>query len=373
MAIDTSKNLRFMSNNFLETGYAALSVSSEDAANPFTNAMDPQQRTKTFKFSGRFTIDASNNKIYINGNTYTLTPGEYTSGAALAAHISLVIAAENVSCQYSTLGLDFYFIALADWDLNLATVANAVWTTLGFTTGADAHVLSGEEKRADAVRIHYPNEEIAVDFGYQAAIGFIGIIGDLGQELKVPPGATIRFRANTVNDKATALVDVTIPWYERGAFRFIDDIAGAGWRYVWLTITCPTASSHPEFGYLYIGDYSSFPDDRNIGTGFEDTFQDDSMLSASDNGQIYGNDRTPVRIYSALEVGVAKAEVVAFLKNLYKLKQLTTPFFISLDPTNYFSDSPDEHIAFVRFMTPPKNKHILRNLFQTGFEVREAL
>ena len=369
--IDTSKALRFMSNNFLETGYADLDVSSADDNHPFANCLDPLQRTKTFKFGGRFTIDATNNKIYVNGNTYTIPSGEYT-GTTLATAISLLIEIpESTFIYYYPEDRVFQFIG-ANYVLNTSQVLNAVWTTLGFTTGVD-RAMTSSETTADADRIHWPNEKITIDFGYQAAIGFVGIIGDLGQELRIPQGATINFKANTVNDEATALVDVTIPWYERGAFRFIDDIAGAGWRYVWLTITCPTGAFNPEFGYLYIGDYSVFPDDRNIGTGFDEDWQDNSMISSSDAGQIYGNPRTPMRGYTSLQVGVAKPEVTAFLKNLYKLKGLTVPFFICIDPTSYLSSSFDEHLAFVRFRQPPRSKHILRDMFEIGFEVREAV
>lgn len=367
--IDTSTAMRFMTNNFLESGYSALDVSSSADGFFISTALDPKQRTKVFRFGGRFTIDSSNNKIYVGGVTYTLDNGEYT-GSTLASHIQTKIAASGVSVIYSSVNFDFSFSKVTNFTLNLATTANSVWQTLGFSTGVN---FTGTLKDADSTRMHWPNEKISIDFGYQAPIGFVGLIGDLGQELRIPSGATINFKANTVDDETSALIDVTIPWYERGAFRFIDDIAGDGWQFVWLTITCPTASIPIDIGYLYIGDYSSFPEDRNIGTGFEETLTDMSMISRSDAGQIYGNPRTPMRSYSSLQVAIAKKEVTAFLKNIYKLKQLDTPFFICLDPTTYLSNEFDEHLALVRFKEPPTYRHVIRDRFMVGFSVEEAV
>lgn len=370
--IDTSKAIRFMTNNFLETGYADLEVSSQDASYPFDECLDPRQRTKVFKFGGRFLIEEDvNDKIYIDGVTYQIPADDYNTANALASAMNTAIAASNVSVSYSS--LEFILTGInVSTTFNCTTTTESIWETLGFSTAADVIAGSGVENHADATRIHWPYEEITIDFGYQASIGFIGIIGDLAQELKIPQGAEIRILGNNVLSFVAPPLDQVIPWYESGAFKFVDDISDSAWRYVKLRITCPTGAFIPEIGYLYIGDYSNFPD-RNISTGFELEYQDNSFISSADDGQIYSNDKTPLRSYSSLDVGLASPECAAFLKEIYKLKQLSIPFFLALDPQSYLSDSFDEHLAFVRFVSPPKYKHIIKDIFEMRFEVREAI
>lgn len=374
MAIDNSKSIRFMVNNLLETGYAALSVSSEKFGFPFYNALDPSQRTKLFKFGGRFLIEAGvNDKIYINGNTYTVAADNYQSGTDLANAINDVIV--GAICFYDPFtSKDFYLAGDgAPMTLNLSNNVTAIWQTIGFTTGVDSTTGASVEKHGDMVRLHWPNEEISIDFGYLAPIGFIGIIGDLAEEFKIPEGAVVRIQGNTVNSFVAPPLDKIIPWTSTGSFKFIDDIADSAWRYVKLTITCPTHNKDLEIGYLYIGEYSKLPDDRNVSTGFELEFEDNSDSSDSDDGQMFFNDKTPIRVFRSLQVDLARPEASAYLKRIYKLKQKSIPFFVALDPKMYLSHTFDEHLALVRFVEPPKYKHVARNLFEFGFELREAL
>lgn len=372
--IDTSKAIRFMTNNFLETGYAALDVSSSNPDYDFNDCIDPMQRSKVFKFGGRFLIQAGvNDKIYINGVTYTIPAGNYNTSFLLGQAISTAIAASHLSCSVNPFDNTFEFNKLSGAPiLTLSNRVNAIWDTIGFTASVDIPVgiftIYG-----DAARIHWPYEEITIDFGYSAQIGFVGIIGDLAEELKIPQGAEIKILGNNVNDFTAPPLEQVIPWYTTGAFKFIDDIVDSAWRYVKLRITCPTGAFNPEMGYLYIGDYSVFPDNRNISTGFEIGPDDKSVMSSADDGQLYTNDKTPVREFASLGLDVARPDAVAFLKNIYKLKQLSVPFFVALDPKSYLSETFDEHLAFVRFISPPRSKHIIKNLYQVGFELREAM
>jgi hypothetical protein len=373
MAIDTNKDMRWMTNNFLESGYASFVATSTATGYSIDTMIDPLQRTEVFKFGGRFLIETGvNNKIYINGNTYTVASADYNSASALVTAINTAITASGVTCYYSETTLDFYFSKATSFTLSLATTTDSIWETIGFATGADLVVAGLTNQYGDETRIHWPYEEITIDFGYQASIGFVGIIGDLAEEIKIPQGATIEFFGNTVNSFVTPPLDQTLPWYESGIFKFIDDINDSAWRYVKIRITCPTAPQQIEIGYLYVGDYSNFPD-RNIANGFEFDYDDQSILSSSDSGQIYGIDKTPLRVLSGLNVGLAMPACASFLKNIYMLKQLSTPFFISLDPKSFLSDSFDDYLAFVRFSSPPKHKHLINKYFELSFELKEAI
>lgn len=369
--IDTSKSIRWMFNNLLEAGTASIEVTSADPDKPFTNAVDPTQRTQTFKFGGRFLIEEDvNDKLYIDGNTFQVPADNYNSLEALLTAINTLIAAYTELIYDETNSV--FFNGGGPYTINFSNQVEAIWETIGFTQTVD-QVINGSVFQNDEPRMHWPYEEITIDFGYQASIGFIGIIGDLGQELKIPEGAEIRLMANTVNSFVAPPLNVTIPWHQRGAFRFIDDIEDSAWQFVKLRITCPTGPIIPEMGYLYIGEYEKFEDDRNIGTGFDADQEDYSELSVADSGAMYGNARTPARVFSSLEVGLAKPNHIALLKRIYALKGKITPFFVALDPSEYLSSEFDEYLAFVRFTDSPKQRHIIRDRFQLSFELREAL
>lgn len=372
MAIDTSTSMRWMTNNLLEAGVASFVVSSEHASYPLENVTDGSQRSKLFKFGGRFLIEAGeNDKIYINSTPFTIPADDYNDLNSLLTAINTVLAG-LASFSYDA---ETYVVSVSDattFTLNLSTTTDAAWETLGFTGSVDVVVTGSFVESADEARIHWPYEEFTVDFGYQATIGFVGMIGNLASELRIPEGATITILGNTVNDFAAPPLSQTIPWYTTGAFKFIDDLADSAWRYVKVRIECPSGPFIPEIGYLYLGEYEKF-DEKNIGTGFELNFDDPSELSVADSGAIYANTRTPYRVFSALSVGLARPEHAAFLKRIYKLKQKSTPFFVALDPTSYLSDSFDEHLAYVRFGDSPRYKHIIRNIFELEFDLREAL
>lgn len=369
--IDTSKDMRWMTNNFMEAGLASFVVSSEDSSYPKANMIDGDQRTKIFKFGGRFLIEAGvNDKLYINSTTFTIPAGDYNDLN------SLINAINSVTTTTATFSYDSATNIISASDpsgltLNLSNQTTAAWTTLGFTGLVDVTVGSSVTESADEARFHWPYEEITVDFGYQAPIGFIGLIGDMAQELKIPEGATITIQGNQVNSFVAPPLNKTISWYTSGAFTFLDDQTDDAWRYVKIIITCPSGPFTPEIGYLYIGDYQTMT--KNIGTGFELNFEDPSEQSSSDSGQIYTNTKTPCRVFTSLEVGLAQPTQAAFLKTLYKLKQKSVPFFIHLDPQSYLSNSFDDHLAYVRFTNSPRYKHILRDIFQLSFELREAL
>ena len=374
--IDNNTDMRFMSNNFIETGYNTREISSI-ASGFFASDLTTPERSRTFKFGGRFTINASNNQIYVNGSPYSITIGEYQSPAALAANIELAIAATNVLVQWDeTSGGKFIFsLAASPFTLSAATTTNAVWETIGIISGANliAPFVSTDYRiSADMPRWHWPNEVIKFDFGYQASIGFVGMIGDLTRELQIPQGATITFQANNVDDFTAPPVNKVMTWTKRGVFAFIDDVVDSAWRYCRIILQHPEGPIHSEIGYLYIGDYSSFTD-RNISTGFEERFVDTSKVSESDDGQLFTNQKTPYRVLTGISVGLANPANVNFLKRLFYLKLKAAPFFVALDPKVRISETIDDLTIFCRFTQEPQNQQVLFNKFELKFELTEAL
>lgn len=374
--IDTNCDMRFMANNFLDTGYNTYTVSSI-LAGYYQSDLTTPERARTFKFGGRFLIvEDENDLISINANAYQIPAGEYTA-AGLAAAITALYVADNITCTPPTLanGYEFSFERATAFTLNTSAITDSVWQTLGYNTGVDmVAILDGATYYAvaDQSRIHWPNEEIVIDFGYQAAIGFIGLIGDLSSELKVPEGAEVRFQANNIDDFTAPPVDKVLTWSKRGLFTFIDDVADSAWRYCKLIITHPEGPDHSEIGYLYIGDYAFFID-RNISVGIGIDYVDPTIISSADDGHEYANEKTPYRMFTGLAVGLSSFANANYLKRLYHLKKKGSPFFVALDPKVQITDSVDDMTMFCRFSKVPDTRHIIHNKYELNFELKEAL
>lgn len=368
--IDKNKSMRWMTNNFLEVGVSSIQTSSENPNFPKSNLYG-KDRNKPFKFNGRFLIEEDvNDKIYINGDTWVIDSGDYRSfddllSAPISGPSSLSLFRDG---DTNTFGLVF---SSGSFTLNLSNRNESAWDTLGFTNTVDLEVL-GNTVFANESRVHWPYDYLKFDIGYQAPVGFIGMVSSIAEEFTIPAGAIVRVQGNNVDSFISPPLDMAIPWYKTGMFKFIDDIEDSVFRFIKIIIQCPNSSIIPEIGYLYIGDYET-GGNRNISTGFELSYVDLSVLSSSDGGVVYDNPKPSYRVYSALNIELTRQDQAAFLKDIWRRKKRNNPFFIALDPTSYLSFTPDEHIAFVTFEDSPKFLHILRNIFSLSFSLKEVV
>jgi hypothetical protein len=370
--IDTNTDMRFMSNNFLETGFNSLDVTST-AVGYYKSDLYSPERSRTFKFGKRFQIEEDvNDLLYIDGVTIQIPPGTGDVDTFVGTVNSNLTPPMTLTYDHNT--FKFTFSSSNDFTLDASNTTNSMWATLGIIEGADISVGSGSggSKVSDIPRVHYPNEKITGDLGYQGAIGFVGIIGDLTRELRIPEGSVVTFKANTVNDFTTPLVNKVLTWTKRGLFAFIDEQADTNFRYFEITFAHPDGPFVSEVGYLYVGDYSNFTE-RNVSVGVGLGFVDTSLVSRSDDGQKYTNQKTAYRTLTGLAVGLAKPVNVTFLKRLYYLKQNSSPFFVSLDPKTEITESIDDMTIFCRFAKEPDTRQILYNNYELNFELEEAL
>lgn len=380
--IDLNCDMRFMSNNFLSTGYSALNVSSADN-NSSVSLFTDGKRSKTFKFAGRFLIEYGvNDRIYINYlsvNYSLLIPAREYDRDGLVGMVNFLLSstAPDIGFFWSSSQSKFFFYCNNTFTLLSSNKASSAWETLGIYDTDDivsSYNSSGlrYEAFADVTRFHWPCEFVQVDFGYQAAIGFIGIIGKSGEEIKIPKGARVRFMANNVNNFSLPLVDIDLTWSKDVIYSFLDNQSDSSFRYVKLEIYSPEGPFDSEIGQLYIGDYSRFVN-RNISTGIRFGYRDFSSQSSAENGQIYSNEKSPLRVIQGLKVGLARPENITFLKNLFLLKQKNIPFFVALDPKAHITSSVDELLIYCRFSQEPQNDHIIYRFYEMSFELTEAL
>lgn len=376
--VEENHRIRFMYQNLLELSSATISFSSETSPTVFTNCLSGF-RSQYWSPSGNFTIDATNNKIYINDGadkTATITSGNYATPALLATQIQTQLNAvsSNWTVTHETDAyLDkFYFklVRTTPATLILSNQVNSIWDTIGFVGAVD---VLGTSFDADETRNH-TNEYVTVDFGYNATVGFIALIGLIDEAFTFSSDARIRIRGNNVDDFTAAPLDVDLEVTDRGAFKFLPD-ATSPYRYWRIDIT-DRMSTLVRWGFkvsnLFMGDYLTFTN-RNIGNGINEKVVDMSKVSNSENGTRFYEEGTKYSEFTSVSFSyIDKAQKKALL-DFYREVGLTKAFYISFDPLKKISSSIDEYTRLVTWKDEPSFIQVVRDLHNVGISFVEVV
>lgn len=375
-----NKRIRFMTNNFAELISASISVSSALSAFPISNAIN-KFRSRVFKFSGRFTISSTTNKLYINDGapkTISLTAGEYTTPALLATHIQTQLNATSSgwTVTYDSVGETFRFIIAntGSVTLRLSTTTDAVWTTIGYTTSLD---IVGTSFTADRQRNHYPNETITMDMGFNATMTFLGLIGPLNEVFSINEGATVKLLGSNLNQWTTPPLSITLDVTDKGILRHLDDQTDTAYRF-WRIELDDTASPNPagpegvSIGNLYLGDYITLSN-RNVGIGFDKGDVDKSDVEESTSGVLHFDRKTKYQTISGASIGLLDKADKDTLSAMYEKLGNTTPFYVSLDPTLAVTDELTELTLYVVFPVEPRLIHIIAETYSMSLSFRELV
>jgi hypothetical protein len=78
-------------------------------------------------------------------------------------------------------------------------------------------------------------------------------------------------------------------------------------------------------------------------------------------------------VFSGMGVGLASPTNIDFMRQLFFLKQVTSPFFVALDPKTQISYGQDDFLLFCRFLKEPSYSQELFRYFNIEFELKEAM
>jgi hypothetical protein len=373
--------IRFAANNFAETPNVAPTVSSELAGFPISNAQNPS-RSKVWKPAGSFTIADTNNKLYINdgsSNEITLDSATYGSAAALATEIETKVNAAigpiTLSVSY-TASFFFEFTFSTSVTLEISNQTNAAWDTLGFIHPAD---LTGTVLTADDLRIH-SSEYVTFDFGFPAEISFFSMIPPADTTLGLTDSAVVRVQANNIDDFVTNVPYESIGTVTpNGVFTFLDTSEDLDdlpsfrfWRVEIIDRTNALGNSFLNIGNIYLGTYTSISA-RNIQSGFEKNLQDPTIITQSDSGVQFFDERTKYREYSGVNLLYLTSEDRLELEDFINRQGVSRPFYVALDPTLINSQSTDELVLYSVFNRMPRVVHVSNETYSMAMNFREAL
>lgn len=352
-------NSRFCFNNWIAAG--TFTVSSSNATYPSTN-LTAGIRSKVWKAGGLFEITATNNKVYINSTTYTLTAGSYTS-ATLITHFNTITSttlSRNANGRFViTLGGAGTF--------NFSSTTNAVWGTLGFlsTTDAAGTVATADERR------YSTSEWIKVDLGLAQVAHFAALIPPANTAFSCPQ-ATITLQGNNVDDWTSPQFSTAMEVSDSGAFLAPDtDITTYACRYWRIKIVDVTNSSITA-SVAYIGD-STINTNTNLATGFSKSMVDASIRLSSESGQLYVDRRSRSFALSSLTVQLLKDQELIDMEQLVYDLGTGRPFFICIDPGENVSTTLAKMTHYVEVGAEVQFSHVLNSYYNLSFSLREVL
>ena len=370
-----NKRVRFMENNLAALTNSTVDYSSQLTANPFSNTQN-SFRTKSWTTEGYFEITSSNQELYINDGsdkTVSITIGEYTSPSSLATQIQtdLNAASSNWTVTYSSTTYKFTISNSGSVTLRYSQTSNSIWDTLGYTGSTNT---IGTSFVADEQRNH--TEEHAIyDFGYQANITFVALIGSLDEVFSISDAATITLEANNINTWTSPAYTQSLTRSSGGVFRFLDDTTDTKYRYWKIKIVDKYNTSGPEgisISHIYLGDYITSTS-RNIQRRFNKVLTDPSAVSSSESGVLYFDEKTKYITFNNMEMRYLTRTDKDAIETMYSHLGTTTPFYISLDPIEQISDDIDEFTRYVIFEREPVFTHIHDDTFSVSLEMREII
>lgn len=367
---------RFMDNNHAALTGGQITVSSELAAFPFTNAINPF-RSKVWKPSGHFEITTSNQKLYINdgsNKTATITAADYDTPDLLATEMQTQLNAVSSgwTVNYNSVAGEyrFSFAHASAHTLKVSTTSNAIWDTIGFTGGIDL-VISTEEFALE--QRNHTTEYVIFDLGYNQEITFFGLVGILGEEFSISENATINLMGNNLNDFSSPPLTVSLTVTPGGVLKFLDDVATNGYRFWKFEFEDKLNPNGPEgfsFGYLYLGDYTTVS--RNLTNGFIKRFNDPSIASESESGVIYYDTKTRYVTFENTSLQYLSQADRDTLEQMFFNFGTFTPFFISIDPLLCISEELYDFTKYVTFREAPTFTHVRGEMFSMSISFREA-
>jgi hypothetical protein len=257
--------------------------------------------------------------------------------------------------------------------LRLTQTTNAAWDTLGISGASDVDAAS-----ATLVRRNHTSEYIDIDLGSAAlAPTFCALIGPLGETFSVSTSATVTLKANTSASFTSAPYSVTLTPDTHGIYQFLDTEAGTSttYRYWRLEITDRENTVGPtgfKMGHLYLGDYTTI-ERRNVASGFSKTLVDSAEASESQGGALYFQSGLKYTTYEGVTLSYLDASDRRTLEQLFYDLGVSTPFYVSFDPTLLVSTSASEFTRYVVFSQPPNLTHIKSDIYTVSLSFREVM
>ncbi len=349
-----SKAVRFCQNNRAAVSGVVVTPSTEKSGFPVENALSAY-RTLRWITTGCFRVVSTNKKIYINdgsNKTITLTETTYATGALMAAHIQtqLNASSSNWTCTYSTTTYKFTIGRSSGTAILRFTVTtDASWDMLGYTLFVDTATSTG--LAASEVRIH-TSERVRFDLLASLSCPAFFVIGACDEDFTLSSAATQTIKGDDIEAllDSTPAIDQDLTREATGTFQFLDDLDAYSLRYWQWEFIDRQNPNGPEFEIhnIYLGDYVT-PVNRNLSNGFTRKLVDPSIVTRAVSGASFYGTKKKYWTFSSMTMEEMTGSDRTEVERVFNEMGITTPFFVSLDPSVVITESLGEATKLVTF------------------------
>lgn len=369
--------MKLITSNFAVDSVTSISASSENANFPTSN-LKHDFRSKTWRSSGTFIVDSSNNKIDFKDSgggselTATLTSGTYSvSGLESEVESQMAsVGASTYTCSYSestgkwTLSSDgaaFELLNSSGTNVGSSLLVNS----LGFASTDKTGALS---YTGASIAIH-TKESVVFDLGSTENITSVALLWPKEDGIRLSSSAVVTVEANATNNWASPAVSQTLTidnTYEIATYFWNTDQSYRYWR---VSLEDPAnANLFVDLGVVVLGKSIDIQEPEN---GFTFGLTDQSKTQRTPFGHEY-TDAYPM--VSSIEFSYSLMEYgdIQTLENAFRTNGNQTPVFVTFDSDETVFDK-DHFALYGKFQKGFGSEHIIYNLFSSDIRIVETV
>jgi hypothetical protein len=377
-------NVLALHENYIsDDHFSSMTYSSQKTLMPASNTVAGTRRTKVWRSDGQWEITSANKGIVLQevdgvNQTVNIAESTYTTDTSFLAAVKAALdgaagsAVYTVARDTSTSKIKITSDGGGGAVLKLMCTSGSFTAaaTIGFSTASD---LTGSlTYTADVLKIH-TSEFLKWDFGTSVNPKAFILLGLRNENINISQTATVKLQGNATDSWGSPSYDVTLS-YNRFAMQVLSTsgLHTSALRYWRLHIQdASNVNLYVEISNAYLGDFVSstrgavqFPLRADL-VDLSQTGFGRSGVSYSDVVQL-----TEELSFSWELLTVAEKEA---LEDFAREVGTTTPFFICLDPNEYFSAESERHTRYVKFMDGPTFTLVSPNNFSSDWRIREEV
>jgi hypothetical protein len=365
----------FSDTNLVSETGTVITASSSHVNFPASNLANPL-RSKRWRSSGTFVVDASNNKIDFKESgggselTATITSDTY-SPTTLAAEIKTQLEAEGsetYTVSFSTTtGLWTIASAGAYLDLLNSTGTNEAASLLKESLGfPDADKTGSLSYTGSTIAIH-TKESIVFDFLTTQDIKCVALFWPKEDGMRLSPSAVVKIEANATDTWGSPAVSQTLTPnndYEAASHFFATAQEYRYWRVTFEDASNPDL--YVELGVIWIGENIEFNEPEN---GFKFGLDDSSKVSKTDFGHQYV-DEYPLLTTLSFNYSYITYETAQALENAFRRNGIKKPVLVAFDQSELVFDK-DHFLIYGKLDKGFDLNHVNYNLFKGSIKITE--
>lgn len=360
---------------------AARSVSSEEALYPLSNLDDIYRRSKVWRTAGYFKIESGSNTIVFRESVgvdliATIPADEYESKDDFALAIKNALDAAGASTYSVSIGNNTKRFIITSDGSGGGGIFQLMWASstamaeiIGFAAINITGALSYE---ADVIRNH-TEEFILWDMGVPVNPTDFCFVGFRNDVLKVSPSATLKLQGSDTNNWASPQYEVSLNYDDRVIYQHnssgLDTSPHRYWRF--SIVDKENLNGYVEFSLGFIG-LSKNLDRGSVQFPFQVQSLDPSEILYSEGGQSFATKRQKT-IRVNIEWNALTKEDFQELFEIFELKGLTEPFFMSADPQAVFSTAKEYWVRWVKFEQDIQADLVSPNNYTMRMVLREQI